>query len=184
MKLLLNLLLLLPLGGCVSSLVYKEPDSGARARVRFVSELDGITVVRVYDDANCTTNENEWMRLKNGWLLNNHPKRLGMPLWNYHENAAKEVYVDSSKPFNSLISGGEPGGVVYSCGVPVAHSFKEGADYEVFYHWSRTACKVSIFELIATGSAFRKQEVASFTNEANENNQGCVNAFKKPRRLY
>jgi hypothetical protein len=46
-------------------------------------------------------NETEWMRLRDGYLTNSQPKKLGMPLWNYHENAAKEVYVEANKKLHA-----------------------------------------------------------------------------------
>lgn len=183
MKFLLPLPLFLLLASC-SSIVYKEPVSGSRARVRFVSDLNAVSVLRVYDDADCTANETEWMRLKNGYLLNSSPKKLGMPLWNYHDNAAKEVYVGTDKQLNALIKGDEQSGdYIYSCAVPFFYRFSENEDYEVYFHWSRTDCTVTIsqFSTTPTGTEANKKEV--FTNKPSTRNAGCMSAFKKGR-LY
>ena len=94
------------LTGC-ESLLYKEPMAGPQARVRFVTETEGVTVLRVYNDTHCTTNETEWMRLRDGFVLRSTPKVLGMPLWKYHKNAAKEVFVEANKLLNGLFTGGE-----------------------------------------------------------------------------
>lgn len=163
-----------------SSIVYQEPMSGPRARVRFVTSFTGVALLRAYDDANCSSNEAEWMRLRNGKLFNSTPKRLGMPLWNYSENAAKEVYVDSTKQFNGLMQGSERGGEgIYSCGVPFFFTFLENADYEVFFHWSPKSCHITIAQLIDGTKGVEEKELKVFTNQITEINAGCMKAFKE-----
>ena len=84
-----------------STLVYTEPKEEPQARVRFITNTTSISVLRSYEGDNCANNENEWMRLRVGHLINSTPKKLGIPLWQYQENSAKEVYVkaDQNKYF-------------------------------------------------------------------------------------
>lgn len=172
---------LLLLSAC-STLSYQEPTSGLRARVRFVSDLDAISVLQVYDGENCSGNETEWLRLKNGTLIHSTPKKLGMPFWNYNDNAAKEVYVAANRQFNGLIKGDEmTGTAVYSCAVPVLFTFLDNTDYEVFFHWSRTDCHVTVAQLIDDPAHSEKKEIRLFTNKADGINEGCKLAFRKQR---
>jgi hypothetical protein len=167
-----------------STLLYQEPTTGSRARVRFVSDSEQISVLRTYEDKNCTTNESEWMRLANHALLNSHPKRLGMPLWNYHDNAAKEVYVEANKSIYALFTGGKRSGATnYSCGVPFWYSFEDGADYEVRFRWAAYGCRVTVAKIDDGSTEPEFLEQASFSNRVNEENKGCLAAFKK-QRLY
>jgi hypothetical protein len=179
MRLLILISHVLLLSAC-SSIVYQEPTSGPRARVRFVTDFTGVALLRAYDDANCSSNETEWMRLRNGKLFNSTPKRLGMPLWKYNENAAKEVYVDSTRQFNGLMQGNERGGAgIYSCGVPFFFSFLENTDYEVFFHWSPMSCRITISQLIDGTKGVEERELKVFANQITEINEGCMKAFKK-----
>lgn len=167
-----------------STLTYQEPTAGQRARVRFVTDSSSVSVLRTYGDENCSTNEVEWLRLRNGPLLNSSPKRLGIPLWNYHDNAAKEVYVEADKQINGLFQGGEPTGIkVYLCGTPFTYSFQAHSDYEVRFRWAPKECRVTIAQVVDTQKGLELQEVAAFSNQATEANKGCIAAFNM-KRLY
>lgn len=183
MKIILLMVASLCLTGC-ASLSYQEPTQGSRARVRFVTTSSSPTVLRAYDDINCTQNEIEWMRLRVGYLLNSNPKTLGMPLWSYHENAAKEVYVDASKQMNGMFFGSERVGMtIYSCGAPFSFTFSENTDYEVKYQWSPNQCSATISQFVPKGADWDLKEVEKFDNRVNDSNRGCLAQFKKPR-LY
>ena len=176
----------LMLAGC-SSLSYKEPVSGERARVRFASQSSNLVVIRAYDDASCSANEQEWMRLRSAALVNSSPKRMGLPLWRFHDNGAKELYVDATKPFHGLISSSdsEPRGLVntvYSCGVPVTFQFKADSDYEVEFVWDRQICKVLVNQISGAAGAETLTHLATFTNRPSGENAQCLEAFR--RRLY
>jgi hypothetical protein len=167
-----------------STLTYQEPTSGQRARVRFVTDSNEVSVLRTYGDGNCATNEVEWLRLRNGPLLNSSPRRLGMPLWSYHANAAKEVYVETNKKIYGIFQGGEYTGVrTYLCGTPFSYSFQENSDYEVRFKWAPKECRVTVSQVADNQKGFELQELATFSNQATEANKGCLAAFNKPR-LY
>lgn len=187
MKILPLIVMPLLLSGC-ASLSYQEPVQGPRARVRFATDTDSLVVLRAYDDMSCNQNETEWMRLRAGYLLNSNPKKLGMPLWKHHENAAKEVYVATNKEMYALFSGGEQlGNTIYSCGVPFSYKFSENTDYEVKFHWnprnSPGACLTTISQIVQNGSDWDLKEVARFDNQTNDSNRGCLSQFKRAR-LY
>ena len=200
------------LTGC-ESLLYKEPMAGPQARVRFVTETEGVTVLRVYNDTHCTTNETEWMRLRDGFVLRSTPKVLGMPLWKYHKNAAKEVFVEANKLLNGLFTGSETvwvlgsaegstqsdslftrtewrptivgirEGTDYHCATPFSFRFSESEDYEVTFRWDRGNCSVVISQFAVNNDGPSLLEVARFDNRVSESNNGCLAAFRKSR-LY
>ena len=127
------------------------------------------------------------MRLRNGPLVNSSPKRLGIPLWDHHENAAKEFYASTEMPLIVMFKGSEsvPGilkQVTYTCGVPVMYQLEE-KDYEVRFNWHREHCTVNLFEIAKTGEIYEKQLLKTFDNKIRYNNPHCMEAFKK-LRLY
>ena len=167
-----------------STLTYQEPRTGPLARVRFVTDSKDISVFRTYGDMNCSTNEVEWLRLRNGILLNSSPKRLGMPLWTYHDNAAKEVFVEANRQIYGLFEGGETRGItIYSCGTPFSYSFQEGSDYEVRFTWAPQECRVTVVQIVDGRTGLEQRELAAFSNRVNETNKGCLSALMA-FRLY
>jgi hypothetical protein len=178
----MGLVALWSLVGC-ASLSYQEPLQGPRARVRFVTTSTAPTVLRAYDDANCAQNESEWMRLREGPLVNSQPKKLGMPMWNHHENAAKEVYVDASRPMHGMFFGQEPVGIglIHACAVPFSFSFAENRDYEVKYHFIPKQCHVTISSIAPNGDGWVYKTAAKFGNRATEMTQGCDPVFRRLR---
>lgn len=172
-----------------TSLTYQEPTAGDRARVRFVTDSRSPTVLRAYGDPSCQTAEAEWMRLRNGPLINSSPRKLGLPLWSYHDNAAKEVYVESGKPLNLMFYGAEviqataTTQTVESCAVPWSYSFAPNRDYEVTFHSGGKSCRVSVQEFTGNGDQAHTREVASFDNRLSDRTAGCMAVFKKTR-LY
>jgi hypothetical protein len=194
--------------GC-QTIAYKEPLSGDRARVRLASQAPYVVVVRAYDDASCETNEQEWMRLRSGYLVNSSPKRLGLPLWHFHDNGAKEVFIDTAHSFHALIIGEEmvagrkdeefvekansllveaiefspyPGvfQTTYRCGVAFSFDFKANVDYEVEYIRDRQFCSVVVSQ-IDGGETPSLKRLATFGNRVKDSAVKCNEAFKKKR---
>lgn len=164
-----------------STLTYQEPAAGPRARVRFVTDTTAISVLTTYGDKNCSTQSTEWMRLRNGVILTGSPKRLGMPLWKHHDNAAKEVYVEANKTIYATFQSGDTDGKTnYFCAAPFWYSFEDGADYEVAFKWDRQDCGVILSKIVAgsNGPELREQEV--FSNRLSADNRGCVAAVRGP----
>jgi hypothetical protein len=175
------------LTGC-TTLSYKEPKNGPTARVRFVTDISKITVVRGYDNSNCGGNEKEWMRLRDGELLNNEPKRLGIALWDFHKNAAKEVLVDTSNQSTFLISSVMEQGSAYrrklfSCGVPVSLHFQPGKDYEIAFHMSFQGCSADVSQISLLNGVPARTNITTFENQVSSANAACLDRFKT-RRLY
>jgi hypothetical protein len=128
------------------------------------------------------------MRLRIGYLLNSAPKTLGMPLWNYNKNAAKEVYVAAGKPIHAMFIGSETtysalGSKVHSCGAPFSFTFAENNNYEVTFQWSPENCEVIVSQIVQTENNWSLSELARFDNKVNEWNRSCLTQFKK-MRLY
>lgn len=173
------------LAGC-SSLSYREPTEGPRARVRFGTDTTAITVLLAYDDAGCIANEQEWMRLRVGALVRSAPKRLEMPLWDHHENAAKEVYVSTSTPLNAMFVGGSyaidsRAITTYSCGVPFTYAFEPGKDYQVAFAWLPQNCSVTVSEIVRQDEVHVLLTRAVFDNRLSNQNRGCRARFEKHR---
>lgn len=179
------LLLVLAASGCAApSLTYVEPLQGDRARVRFSTGTTGVTIVRSYDDSGCRTNEKEWMRLIQGDapLIESAPRRLGMPGWYQHKNAAKEVYVDASRPHTFLFVGNETSGTsIYRCGVPMTFQFEKNRDYELSFHLMSAQCKVTVFELNEKASGPVRTALKTFDNYISPETEMCLQQFKKQR---
>lgn len=97
-------ILTLCLSAC-NTLMYQEPASGDRARVRFLNVADAQTIVRSYEQTNCGGNEQEWMRLQNKFLFNSAPKSLDMPLQEaqWHKNSFKEVFVAAGSMHGMMV---------------------------------------------------------------------------------
>ena len=142
------------LGGCVSMSAYRDPESGPRARVRFVADTWDVSVLYKYADAECKTGEQEMMRLHAGSSFNRSPpRRLGMPLWQFHDNEAQEVYVTPG-PFYGRFEGGVDAGLTtFTCKTPFSFAPEAGHDYEVRFVVSPPKCGVEIAEIRSTGGS-------------------------------
>ena len=173
-------LLSLSISAC-SSISYKEPTEGPLSRVRFATETEGLTMVRNYITSDCG-GEEEWMRLRNGFLLNSTPKKLGMPLWNHHENAAKEFLVTSNNDTYFMFSASHQiGRTTYSCGVPATVIFKENHDYEMLFKFGVINCSVILSEIINENGTYNKNTLNTYTNVIGANQLGCKKSFTKAR---
>lgn len=172
----------LALNGC-NTLRFQEPIEGERAKVRFVTTTKDVTVLRAYNDVSCSgQSEVEWMRLREGPLLNNIPKTLGLPLNSYHKNAFKEVFVPANKDINAMFVGEQvTGSRIDSCGVPFSYNFKDGKSYEVKFNWQTSVCSVDISEMVNTTGSWQLNQLQSFDSQINDKNQGCMQQFKKIR---
>ena len=176
------LLSLLASGCAAPSLTYVEPTQGERARVRFSTGTSGLTVVRGYDDSGCRTNEKEWMRLirGNAPLIESSPRRLGLPGWYHHENAAKEIHVEASREQTLMFIGNETSGVTaHRCGVPLTFKFEKDRDYEVSFHLGPPSCSVTVSQLNAKEPV--RTYLRTFDNRITEETAVCLDQFKKMR---
>jgi hypothetical protein len=168
----------------VPPLRYKEPEGGSRTRVRFVTNTEQPAVLRAYGADRCTGMEEEWMRLRVGYLINSVPKRLDMPLWHYQENAAKEVYVTAEAPLYFMFFGsGRAGLTTYSCAVPFSYQFDTGVDYEVSYYWMPNQCSVEVSRLAKADDQWLTVHQAHFQSAVSDSNRECLRKFSK-LRLY
>ena len=167
--------------GC-AGLSYDQPTTGDRARVRFVTDTTGVTVLRTYEGDDCAGTEKEWMRLKRGVMYTSSVTRLGMPLWDYEEKAAKEVYVASAKPLNAIFWGTlYEGRWHYQCGVPITANFDAGKDYEIKYSWHPSMCRAVLYEIVQKGDQHELLKIKEFSNRSTTLRSGCLAQFKRFR---
>ena len=175
---------ILALSGC-STLNYDEPTGGELAKVRFVTDSSDVVVLWRYDDVNCS-GETEWLRLRNGFLLNSSPKSLNMPLSDgLHKNAYKELYVESGIEHVFMFKGTVTEGLTeYSCGVPIKMNFENDAMYEINFQNYGTTCNAILSEVyeLADGEP-RKKPLETFTNSVYGFGEQCKEAFDQ-LRLY
>ena len=148
------------LAGC-RSYSYVEPTGEDRARVRFVTtSSESVAILWAYDDEQCH-GQREMMRLRNGPLVRSPEKRLGMPLWDFNQYAAKEVYMTAGRPFYGIFYTGAVSGVL----TPFQETrytveafqirFEANKDYEIVLDDVQRA--VHAYELETTpGGAVRK----------------------------
>ena len=168
--------LALALAGCAAQ-PYEEPQSGARARVRFSTDTTNPTLLQQYDDNACRTGEREVTRMRGGVLG--------------ASDAARELYVAAGKPFYGLFIGsdqrtasrdatmGQTTTLLEQCGVPFAFTFEAGADYEVAFR--RAHCRVEISR-IQRDAAGKTARVAQST--APMDGMACSKVFEKRRFFH
>ena len=141
---------------------YRDPTEGPNtARVRFASDSNLAAPLLVFDDASCKSGGREWLRLQARPGLNVTARRLGIPLWDYTDSAAKELVVTTD---NDLY------GIFWASGVklPVciasfSAKFLPGREYEVFFshNWTANRCSVTVSE-IRTRDEPRRYAIATF----------------------
>jgi len=137
-----------------------------------------------YDDEECT-NQREWMYLIDGFYARPDPRRLGMPLWDFNTNAAKEFYVEGNRPYYFMIAtdafgGGDLYTTTYiTCAVPVFTKFETDHDYEVVFQMrdSRT-CVVTLNEIVSDSAGARRVQLGVFDNSTLPSG-GCTYAFSR-----
>lgn len=179
-------LLFILLSAC-STVSYQEPQTGPRARVRFVTDTHVASVLRSYDDAGCKTNETEIMRLRTGYVANPIPKRLDLPLWDFNPSAAKEVYIDANRPTQFLFSSeslvAHPPNIMTTlkCGVSFSFPFEAEKDYEVVFNWDPQQCRVVVNELRGRGNSAARVKLAIIDNSLTGETKSCLNPLKKAR---
>lgn len=182
--LLIFLPLLIVIAGC-STINYTEPQSGDLSRVRFSTNESDLVVIRAYETKECS-GESEWMRLRNGVLLNSSPRSLEIPLGNYNKNAFKEFNVPAgSEKIIMFVGSSTIGSSVISCGVPLSLSFLEkDKDYELFYQMGLNTCSVIASEILkeSSGQAVKKK-LKIYSNSQEGLGAECMKQFKKTR-LY
>jgi hypothetical protein len=163
--------------GCTTA-PYQEPNSGERARVRFATESQGVTVVFKYEDERCSADrENEITRLRAGHLFNSNPKRIGIPMDRFHPNGFNEFYFKANTKLIGVFSGGEDFGTSgYTCKVPFGFEVTQG-DFEVVFFASRQGCGASINKIAPAGEGkFNLEPVPPLPIDIDS-----CKSFKKPR---
>lgn len=174
---------------CLSSCTtvdYQEPTSGPIARVRFVTDLGGQTTLYGYDDMNCSVNEKTLLHL----VVNPDPlfgqapasRKLGIPLWTYHDSEARELYIAADTQTNGLFLGqGRFAMTIYKCAAPFFFTFRENHDYEVKFIWGSKDCHVTISEFEENSNGFSRKEVAAFSNRFPKTSN-CLNKIPASER--
>lgn len=167
--------------GC-AAVRYSEPESGERARVRFAldSSVNSVSVVRSYEDENCS-GEREWMRLVNEFVVRPDVRRLGMPLSEFHENGAQEFYVRAEHRHFFMFEGASDlGNMRVVCAVPLSFVPRADQDYEIVLSLERAGhCQAVLSQLVDNGAGGAgRQHLNTFENVANA---GCMRAFERAR---
>jgi hypothetical protein len=143
-----SIALLLAACAGMPGLLYVEPTQGDRARVRFTTNLSATTVLYGFEESECRGKREEWMRLSNYDVISPTPRRLGIPLWNHHPNAAKEVFVNAARPVNLMFSATlNDGYYVNQCLVPLTFKFEKDRDYEVAFSLTPQNCIATANEI-------------------------------------
>jgi hypothetical protein len=191
--------------GCSSAVKLTDATTGSRARVRFVAEVENYTqnytVVYGYQAENCK-DEEKWMVLRKGHYPLSPKKRLGIPLWHYHKNAAKEFHVSTERPLIVMFKSYcyihsislipvppiflSSSARCFICDVPIIYQLEE-KDYEIKFIWPshRTGCSADIFEIVKFERGVRKKShLKTFNNKMSFDYADCNSAFEKRRRHW
>ena len=184
-KLLLTSISLLTTCIACSTISYTEPGTGDISRVRFATNEINHVVIRAYETSNCD-GEDEWMRLRNGPLINSSPKSLGIPLANYKKNGFKEFNVlAGGEKIIMFVGAAAEGNSVATCGVPLSLKFLEkGKDYELFYQFNFNSCSVVSSEISRDSAGQAVKKVLKIHSNSHDGfGAACLERFKK-NRLY
>lgn len=126
------------------------------------------------------------MALLDGYLVNSDPRSLGIPLSNYHRNAAKEFYVSTAQPMNIMFVGdmasfnGVSQTTTY-CPVMISAPLTPGVDYEFVYVANGArSCIVQMSEIMAgPNGAAQRNVIRTFDNGFDEVSPGCIDFFNR-----
>ena len=171
-------LILITLTACSTS-SYEAPHNEATARVRFTLQTSGVAKVRHYQDQYCNGGE-EWLRLKDKATPNKEATRLGMPLWRYHNNSAKELAISSGSTHHFLFKGQKKVGfMAINCAVPVTARFKKDRNYELRYSSGMHTCHVELREINTSANGnITTTAIQRFKNSRGINSNNCFDNFK------
>lgn len=165
------------LSGCATT--YVEQSSGDLARVRFVAQ-DGVgsTNVNLYKEKSCE-NKTPVTSLLGRTSIELFPKekRLGIPLWNYSANAAKEFNMPANVEQNIMIVqnfGGIGSGM--ACGAYFQFTYEKNNDYEIVFDSQK--CIATIYKIITSGEAAKKEFIKSYSSSSNAS-PSCISEFKR-----
>jgi hypothetical protein len=165
------------LSGCATN--YVEQANGDLARVRFVAK-DGVgaTNVNFYDGKNCEVKTQVTSLLgRTSVDLFPKEKRLGIPLWSYSPNAAKEFNIPANVEKNVMIVQNFGGlGTGMACGAYFQVTYQKNKDYEVIFDSQK--CTAEIYEIIGFETTAKKQLINSYTSASNAS-PACVAEFKR-----
>jgi len=167
--------------GC-STISYTEPTDGKLSKVRFTTNTKNVLSVSSYSNENCE-NEQGLMSLRDGYLFNSSPKKLGIPLWSYHKNAAKEFFFRANKNHYFIFYGSSNeatyrGSNVFSCAVPLAVKFSSKKDYELSYKLKGKRCMVEISIIERRKNNYVKKKSHLFYNNWTKECQKVFDGLK------
>lgn len=134
----------------------EEPADSPNARVRFATHTRHIATLYRYEDSSCLTGETKLLSLRSGRLRNSKTQRLGLPLWDYHENGATEIVVAPGYfvgRFEGLI---DVGIATSTCIHAFSLDIQPGKDYEVLFEHSGRHCLVIASEIKEEQGNFHK----------------------------
>jgi len=162
---------------------YRDPPEGPNtARVRFASDANLAAPLIVFDDASCESGGREWLRLQARPGLNVSSKRLGIPLWNYTDSAAKELVVRTDRDLYGVFSASgvnEPVCLTY-----FSAKFLPGGEYEVFFNhdWTADRCSVTV-SIIRTHDEPHRYPIAIFRSTVEKPNvsAACMKSWEASR---
>ena len=131
---------------CLSSYA-TEPSQSTTARLRLATDTPHVASVYQYSDASCSANERKLFGLRAGMLFRSKESRLGIPLWNFHKNGAKEIEIPSGKFFGKFEGVADGGSVGAKCAAGFSLDAQPGHDYEVFFDFPGGGCSIKIAEI-------------------------------------
>lgn len=167
-----------------------QAQDAAPARVRFALPTTTGTTdvdVRIYKSNECD-DEHKLTSLQDHYFLRHaRRERLGLPLWDFHENGANEFVLPAQPLFVMMEAVQSIGLSDATCAVFVSANLASGTDYEFAMIFPRVTlpyprypfCEVRMSQIVASGAAFERRLVHTFDNRVNS--EGCEDAFHRLR---
>lgn len=128
---------------------YVPPDSGPRAKIRFVADTDSPTAVRVLGTPDCASPDLKIALLgrhvgpDQGW-----GRSIGIPMFGpYTKNVMTEVYIPAGRPFPMRFHWDSG---YTACTVNIAFTPAENDSYEAVFSKEPGACKVEVSRISIT----------------------------------
>ncbi|ACK48094.1 hypothetical protein G3485_09650 [Shewanella baltica] len=166
------------ISGCATT--YVEQSSGDLARVRFVAKNSGApTAVNLYSEKNCENKIPVTSLLGRSIELFPIEKRLGIPLWDYSANAAKEFNMPANVEQNIMIIQNTGGLSSIACGAYFQFTYEKNNDYEIIFDSQK--CTATIYKINGTVENAKRELINTYSSSSNVS-QSCITEFKNNAR--
>ena len=140
-------------------------NSKSVAHLRLATNTPHVATAYQYADASCQANEIKMFGLRAGTLFRSKESRLGIPLWDFHKNGAKEIEIPTGKFVGKFEGVADGGSVGAKCDSAFSLDAEAGHDYEVFFDFPGAGCSVRISEIVTNSAGLATRIELEQTDE-------------------